>query len=120
MLRYDNRWIACVANGTPLSVRIATGNPYFPERPLEDRPRRDGLRREERMAGQKETSMLIGDRERIAVLPIARAKLAFVVGRPQIVRRGGGRADHARMSRRPPGPALLHQAATCSAGPRLG
>ena len=48
------------------------------EGPLEDRPTRDGLRREQSAAREEKARALISDRERIAVLAIARAELPLL------------------------------------------
>ena len=80
-------WSDVEANGTPLSVRIARGSPYSrksrskmgrtPDATVESRP----------WQASKIPGVLVGDRQRVAVDPIARAELAFEVRRPQIVGR---------------------------------
>ena len=54
--------------------------------------------------------MLVGNRQRIAGHAILRAKLAFEVARPEIIRRGGDGIDDARMRRRAAATAWRNQA----------
>ena len=49
------------------------------------------------MTAQQKSRVLIRDRERVAVDPVAGAELAFEVGSPQIVRRVGADRHNARM-----------------------
>lgn len=53
--------------------------------------------------------MSIGDCQRIAVDPIARAELAFEIRGPEIIRPNGGRRHDARMMRRAAAPPFPHQ-----------
>ena len=62
------------------------------------------------MAGQQVARVLVGDRERVAVDPITGPELALEVRGPQIVRRRGGRWDHAGVMPRSAPPMLLHEA----------
>ena len=83
-----------VANGTPLSVRIARGRPY--SRNSRSRTGRTPwpLVDEQAVTRDQEARVLIGDRQRIAVDAIPRAELAFEVRGPEVIRRG--RRDRAR------------------------
>jgi hypothetical protein len=58
---------------------------------------------------EQKAAVLIGDGERIAIDPILRRELPFEVGRPQIVRRGRDRRDHAGMDVWPPAASLGDQ-----------
>ena len=49
------------------------------------------------MTRQQEARVLIGDRERIAIDPIAGAEVAFEVGRPEIIRLRRDRRHDPRM-----------------------
>ena len=88
-----------------------TWQAVLPERALEDGARRHGFRREEPMTGQQKPRMLIRDRERVAVHPVARAELPFEVRGPQVIRFARGDRDHARVLMRPAAGALVHQPA---------
>ena len=61
--------------------------PVRAKRRLEDRSRRPGLRRQAAVAVHQEARVEIGDRQRIALDPVARAELALEVGGPEVVRR---------------------------------
>ena len=65
--------------------------------------------RRERLAGQQVAAGEVGDRQRIAVPPIAEHELAFVVGAPQRIRLGGPRERGARGRVAAPAPPV-HQA----------
>ena len=62
------------------------------------------------MAREQEARVLIGDRERIAVDPIAGPELALEVRGPEVVRARPWIGDHAGVMRRAAAPTLLHQA----------
>lgn len=102
--------MACVAKGTPLSVRMAR-QAVRAKGALEDGAREHGLRREEPVAAEEEARVLVGDRERIAVAPIARTELPLEVGGPEIVWRRGRDRHHARMLMRVPPASAAHEAA---------
>jgi hypothetical protein len=61
------------------------------------------------VARQEIARVLVGDRQWVAVDPIARAEVALEVGGPEIIRVGGRRRDHAGMLIAPPAAALLDQ-----------
>ena len=63
------------------------------------------------MTGEQKAGVLIGDRERKAVDPIAGAKLALEVSGPEIIRTGRSRRHDAGVLMRPPAPPPQHQAA---------
>ena len=73
--------------GTPLSVRIACGQAKVLEGALEDGEGVALLRRRERLTREQIAAGEVGDRQRIAVAPIAEQELAFVVGAPERIRR---------------------------------
>src|SRR5262245_2041021 len=75
------------------------GQAVFAERPLKHGTRRDSLRRQPPAAGEQIPRVLIGDRERKTVQPIAGAELAFEVCGPEVVRHRRRGADHAGMLR---------------------
>src|SRR5436190_22568192 len=76
-------WMPVDANGVPLSVRIASGRPTSRNRArntgfaasvfTDDRPR------------QERPAEVIGDRERVAVLPVSGLELPLEVRRPHLV-----------------------------------
>ena len=76
---------------------------------FEHGPRCDRLGGEQPMTTEQKLGVLIGDREGITVPAIARAELPFDVGRPEIVRDGRDGPHDARLYRRPPAAAPVHQ-----------
>src|SRR5262245_60222953 len=66
-------------------------------------------RRRQGLAGEQKPAREVGDRERIAIPPIAEHELAFVVGTPEGVRNGRPRELAARGDVPPPAPPM-HQA----------
>ena len=82
---------------------------------LEDREGELLLRRRQRLARQQVATGEVGDRQRIAVAPIAEHELALVVGAPERIRlgrpreRGAGRASA-------PAAAMVHQAVAIEHG----
>ena len=85
--------------------------PVLAERSLEHGARRHGLRGEEPAAREEEARVLIRDRQRVAVLAIARAKLSLEIGGPEVVGRRRRRAHRPRMGRRAAAATPLHQPA---------
>jgi len=63
--------------------------PMLTEQPIEDRAYSVALRRQEPMAGQQVARVLVRNRQRVAVDPVAGSKMPFEVRRPEIVRLGG-------------------------------
>src|SRR5215216_1134410 len=85
------------------------GQPEFFEGPLEHREGEFFLGRRQRLARQQVATGKVGDRQRIAVPPIAKHELALVVGAPEYV--GLGRVRQRRPGRgRPPASPPLHEA----------
>src|ERR1051325_1560635 len=66
------------------------GQSVLAEQPFERFLDRNLFGRAESFAGEYVSAVLIGDRQRIAVVAVAHEELAFEVGGPQCVRRGGG------------------------------
>ena len=86
------------------------GQPILAEEAIEDGPHARALRREQAVAREQVAGVLVGDREWVAVDPIAGAELAFEVGRPQVVGGAGDRRDDARVMHGAAPPSLLHEA----------
>ena len=103
----DRAWAD--ANGTPLSVRITRGSPNSLKVRSNTVKANFSCVVDERLAGQQVAAGEIGDRQRIAVPPIAEHELAFVVGAPERVRLGRPRQLGAGGARPAPAPAV-HQA----------
>ena len=80
-------WSDVEAKGTPLSVRIARGNPYSRKSRSKMGRTPDAPRRQQAVAREQVARVLVGDRQRIAVDPIAGPELAFEVGGPEIIGR---------------------------------
>ena len=78
------------ANGVPLSVRIAAGGAEVAESALEHGEGEFRLGRLEALAGEQVAGAIIGDGERVAVLPVAEQELALVIGTPESVGRMSG------------------------------
>lgn len=102
--------MACVAKGTPLSVRIARAARTREGR-FEHRARGDGLRREEAVAREEEARVLIRDRERITVDAVAGAELALEIRGPQVVRIARRDRHHAGVLVRAAAWTFVHQPA---------
>src|SRR5262249_36971380 len=62
------------------------GKAIFTEESLKDRAHAAPSGRQQAVTRQQVPSVLIGDRERIAVDPVARAKVPLEVRRPEVVR----------------------------------
>ena len=77
---------------------------------LEDRAHAAPLGRAEALAGEQVARVLVGDRQRVTVEPVAGPEVAFEVGRPEVVGGGGRQRHDARMLMGPAAPALLDQA----------
>ena len=86
-----------VAKGTPLSVRIARGSPYSRKSRSKIGPDALALGREQAVAAEQVARVLVGDRQRIAVDPIAGAELALEVRGPEIIGLRRGRRHDAGM-----------------------
>jgi hypothetical protein len=105
-LSYDSPWIACVAKGTPLSVRIASGNPVVSEHALEHRLRHDGLGREHTAVRQEIARVVFGDAsgKQYWPSPVRNCPLKSAVHSSLGARH---QSHHARMHRPSPGAAPL-------------
>ncbi len=84
--RGDRPWMPVEANGAPLSVRIASGKPTSRKSARNTGLRERRLHRAESPTHQQAAAEMIGHRQRIAVLAIARLELPFEVGRPHLIR----------------------------------
>jgi len=84
--------------------------PVGAEQTIEDRADAGAIRRQQALTPEQVARVLIGDRQRIAVDPIAGPELAFEIGRPQIVGVRRGRCHHTRMREYAAAAPLLHQA----------
>ncbi len=118
-LSRESPWMPVVAKGTPLSVRIARRESVG----AEGGGRRPGgrpvpLMERQALAGEQEAGVLIGDRQRVAVDPIAGPEVPLEVGGPEVIGSAGVRRDDAGMERGPPPPAPLHQTAARGDRPR--
>src|SRR5450755_961645 len=74
-----------LANGTPLSERMASGSPRSASSRSKAVNARFSRVDSERFAQQQEARGVVGDGERIAVAAVAELELALEVGAPQIV-----------------------------------
>src|SRR6185437_10805693 len=88
-----------LANGTPLSERIASGSPRSANSRSKAVIAGSSLGRLQGFAQQQKPRSLIGHGERIAVAPIAELELALEVGAPQIVGRSAWRQRRAARTR---------------------
>jgi hypothetical protein len=75
------------AKGVPLSVRIAAGRPKSLKVRSKTEKAKRGLGRFEAFAGEQVAGAVIGDGERVAVLPVTEQELALVVRAPEAVGR---------------------------------
>jgi hypothetical protein len=98
-----------VANVTPFVGPDRARQAILAKDPLEPGPRGHRLRGEQALTGEQRAGVLIGEGERKAVDPIARANPAFEVRGPKVIGGGRRRRDHPRMLMGPP-PAALDQA----------
>jgi hypothetical protein len=99
--------------GHPVVGTNRTRQPVLAKQPVEDGADADALRAEQAMTGQQIASVLVGDRQRVTVDPIAGAEVALEVGCPEIVGLRREWRDHAGMLVVAPAAPLLHQAAMC-------
>src|SRR5262247_1735961 len=89
----------------------SVGQAVVPEELLKDRAHALPSSRQQAVTGEEVASVLVSNRERIAVDPVAGAKVTFKVGRPEIIRLSGGSRDHSRMLVTAATAPLFHQAA---------
>ena len=78
-----------VANGTPLSVRIASRQTVLAKQPVEDGAHAEAFGREQAVTREQVARVLVGHGERVTVHAIARAEVAFEVRGPEIIGVGG-------------------------------
>ena len=83
----------------------------FAKHALEDGSDPVAFRREQPVAGQQIARVLVGDRQGVAIDPVARAEVPFEVGRPQIVGVGRPHRHDARVLVSAPAATFLHQPA---------
>jgi hypothetical protein len=85
--------------------------PVLPKEPIEDGAHAHAFGGEQAVTRQQIASVLVGNRQRVAVHRVPRAEVAFEVGRPEIVGLGGRGRDDAGMLIVPPPAAFLDQPA---------
>ena len=95
------------------------GQPVLAKEAIEDGPHADASRGQQALAPQQIARVLIGDRQRIAVDPIAGAELAFEIGGPQIVRAPWWSAARRRGVLRAAAPALVDEPFRASRSPAV-
>src|SRR5438105_2421390 len=77
---------ACAeANGTPFVAANVGGQPMLFEKPLKYSESVIFSCGGKSLTGEKKTAGVIGDREWITILAVAKQELAFIVGAPQLV-----------------------------------
>jgi hypothetical protein len=87
--------------GHPIVRANRARQPVFAKQPIEDRTHTLALGGEQAVARQEIARVLVGDRQRVAVDPVAGPEVPLEVGRPEIVGPGGGRRDDAVYRRHP-------------------
>src|SRR5207237_9201684 len=95
--------------GDPVVGANRARQPILAKQAIEDRAHPVSFRREQAVAREEIAGVLVGDRQRITVDPVARAEVPFEVRRPEIVGLRRGRRDDAGMLVVPPAPPLPHQ-----------
>lgn len=85
--------------------------PVLAKQPVEDRAHAVAFRREEAVARQEIAGVLVGDRQGVAIDPIASSEVALEVGGPKIIRLRRDRGNHAGMQVVASAPPFLHEPA---------
>ena len=98
-----------VANGTPLSVRMAPRQSVLAKEAIEDGPDALALGGEQALAAEQVARVLIRHRQRVAIHAVAGPEVALEVRRPQVIRLERRRGHDARVGVVPATAPLLDQ-----------